>query len=122
MNEASVLGFLRALVLTAKPETVAAAGVSARAREVVEEAQRVNGAGRVVEAEGKARGRVDMFLCAAGQEQRLREWLPNVSEHGVILMHDVEAAQAMAREGLISAVLLPAGHPLALAQKRGQRG
>ncbi|HSE49813.1 MAG TPA: hypothetical protein VLA96_11440 [Terriglobales bacterium] len=112
--------FLRSLVLTVKPEVVAAAGVSAEARRVVEEAQRANGAGKLVAlADGQpVRGRIDMLLCAAGHEAKLRAALPQVSEHGVVLLHDREAALALEREGLLSVVLLPTSQPLVLAQRK----
>lgn len=120
MSEAAELAFLESLVLTLKPEVVAAAGVSAKALRVVEEAMRANGVGRLVEPDGRTR-RIDLFLCAAGQEQRLRESLGALSPHGVILLHDPGAARALAREGLVSVVELAAGEPLLLAQKRPAR-
>jgi hypothetical protein len=120
MSEANQLAFLKSLVLTVKSELVAAAGVSAEARRAVEEAQRANGVGKLVElAEGQpVRGRIDMLVCAAGHETKLRAALPQVSEHGVVLLHDREAALAMEREGLLSVVLFPASHPLVLAQRK----
>jgi hypothetical protein len=124
MTENNAMDFLRALLRTVKPERVVAAGISAASAGVVEETLRANGCGNLLRLmDGSApRGRIDLFLCAAGEERRLRETLPQVSEHGLILLHDREAALAMEREGLLSAVLLSTAHPFALAQKSRQRG
>jgi hypothetical protein len=124
MPDADEMQFLNSLVTTVKPELVAAAGLSPAGIAVVEEAQRANGCGRIVELKGteRAAGKFDMFLCAPGQEQRLRESLAQISPHGVIVMHDREAALAMEREGLLSVVTLPTARALVLAQKRPQRG
>jgi len=118
-HDKALLDFLASLVRTVKPEVVAAAGVSAEARRVVEEAQRANGFGKLLDATtGELpRGRIDLFLCAAGHEARLRAALDRLWEHGLILLHDAEAARAMERDGLLSAVVMPTTHVLVLAQR-----
>lgn len=61
------------------------------------------------------------------REQEVRRFLPQISAHGLILMHDAsshpgtvrDAAKRLESEGLISLLLLPTPRGLAIAQKRG---
>lgn len=63
------------------------------------------------------------------REQEVRRFLPQISSHGIILMHDAsshlkvvrDAALKMEAEGLLSVVLLPTPRGLVLAQKRAGR-
>lgn len=63
------------------------------------------------------------------REQEVRRFLPQISPHGLILMHDAsshpgtvrEAALRLEAEGLISVLLLPTPRGLAVAQKREGR-
>lgn len=114
--------FLRSLVRTVKPEQVAASGVSAEGLAAVAEAQRANGVGNVVDVQSGTTPRtIDMLLCGGAQpEAELRRLLPQVSPHGLVLLHDAETAKRLEKEGLISAVLMPAPAGLVLAQKRAK--
>jgi prolipoprotein diacylglyceryl transferase len=82
--------------------------------------------------EMKVDGRIDLLFCdsdAPIRDQEVRHFLPQVSPHGLILMHDAssamktvrEAALQMEQEGLISVVLLPTPRGLVVAQKREGR-
>ena len=63
------------------------------------------------------------------REQEVRRFLPQISSHGIILMHDAsshlkvvrDAALKMEAEGLLSVVLLPIPRGLVIAQKRAGR-
>lgn len=60
------------------------------------------------------------------REEEIRHFLPQISPHGLILMHDAsshlkivrEAALKMEAEGLLSVVFLPTPRGLVVAQKR----
>jgi predicted O-methyltransferase YrrM len=80
----------------------------------------------------KVDGQIDLFFSDSDmpvREQEVRRFLPQISPHGVILMHDAsshlkvvrEAALKLESEGLISVVLLPTPRGLAIAQKRQGR-
>jgi predicted O-methyltransferase YrrM len=64
------------------------------------------------------------------REQEVRRFLPQMSPHGLILMHDAsshpgtvrDAAKRLEAEGLIALVLLPTPRGLAIAQKRSSGG
>ena len=82
--------------------------------------------------ETRIEGAIDLLFCdsdAPLREQEVRHFLPQVSPHGVILMHDAsshlkvvrEAALRLEKEGLISVVLLPTPRGLVVAQKRQGR-
>jgi hypothetical protein len=112
--------FLRSLIRTVKPEHVAASGVSAEGIAAVGEAQKANGVGTVVDVQPGAtpRGTIDMLLCGGPQpEAEIRRLLPQVSPHGLILLHDPETAKRLAKDGLLSAVQMPAPAGLVIAQK-----
>jgi len=77
-------------------------------------------------------GQVDLLFSDSDyslREAEVRRFLPQISPHGLILMHDAssdiktvrEAALRLEREGLISVVLLPTPRGLAIAQKRDGR-
>ncbi len=77
----------------------------------------------------KVEGTVDLLFSdsdMAVREQEVRRFLPQMSPHGLILMHDAsshlrvvrDAALTLQNEGLISAVLLPTPRGLVVAQKR----
>ncbi len=77
-------------------------------------------------------GTIDLFFSDSDppiREQEVRRFLPQISPHGLILMHDAsshlatvrEAALRMEQEGLISVVLLPTPRGLVVAQKREER-
>jgi hypothetical protein len=125
-NEAE---FLRSLVAMVKPEQVVTSGVSAAGVRAVAEAQKSNGFGNVSElppgAEASLRGAIDMLLCAGGPpgcEAEIRRLLPQLSPHGLVLLHHPETALRLEREGLLSVVLLPTPGTIVLAQKRAARG
>jgi prolipoprotein diacylglyceryl transferase len=78
--------------------------------------------------EAKINGTIDLLFCDSAielREQEVRRFLPQVSENGVILMHDAsshlktvrEAALRLQHEGLVSVVLLPTPRGLVLAQR-----
>jgi prolipoprotein diacylglyceryl transferase len=80
----------------------------------------------------KIGGKIDMLFCDSDlplREQEVRRFLPQVSPHGLILMHDAnsamktvrEGALKMEAEGLISVLLLPTPRGLVLGQKREGR-
>lgn len=82
--------------------------------------------------ETKVKEPIDIFFSDSAieiREQEVRYFLPLISEHGVILMHDAsshlktvrEAALKMESEGLISVVLMPTPRGLVMAQKRNGR-
>ena len=115
--------FLRSLIRTTKPELVAVTGVSADGVAAIAEAQRANGVGTVLEIQPGAppRGTIDMLLCGGVQpEAELRRLLPQVSPHGLVLLHDPKAAQRLEQDGLLSAVVMPAPAGLVLAQRRAK--
>jgi predicted O-methyltransferase YrrM len=77
-------------------------------------------------------GKIDLLFSDSDQkirEQEVRKFLPQVSPHGLILIHDAsshqktvrEAALRLEAEQLISAVLLPTPRGLVVAQKREGR-
>ena len=77
-------------------------------------------------------GEIDLLFCdsdAPLREQEVRRFLPQVSPHGLIVMHDAssamktvrEAALRLESEGLLSVLLLPTPRGLVLAQKREGR-
>ena len=77
-------------------------------------------------------GRIDLLFSDSDMPIRRDEvtrFLPQISPHGIILMHDAsshlktvrEAALAMEADGLISVVLLPTPRGLVVAQKREGR-
>lgn len=79
--------------------------------------------------EMQVQGTIDLFFSDSDldiREQEVRRFLPQISEHGLILMHDAsshpgtvrEAAKRLEAEGLISLLLLPTPRGLAVAQKR----
>jgi predicted O-methyltransferase YrrM len=83
--------------------------------------------------ETKIDGTIDFYFsdsALAIREQEIRRLLPQVSNHGLIAIHDAssqfevvrEAALRMEREGLLSVVLLSTPRGLVLAQKRPVRG
>jgi predicted O-methyltransferase YrrM len=80
----------------------------------------------------KVDGQIDLFFSDSDmpvREQEVRRFLPQISPHGIILMHDAsshlkvvrDAALKLESEGLISVVLLPTPRGLAIAQKRQGR-
>jgi predicted O-methyltransferase YrrM len=82
--------------------------------------------------EMKVEGSIDLFFSDSDmliREQEIRRFLPQISPHGLILMHDAsshlkvvrEAALKLEQDGLISTVLLPTPRGLVLAQKREGR-
>ncbi|HUI85191.1 MAG TPA: class I SAM-dependent methyltransferase [Candidatus Binatia bacterium] len=77
-------------------------------------------------------GTIDMLFSDSEQsirEQEVRRFLPQMSPHGLILIHDAascydfvrKAALRMEAEGLISVVLMPTARGLVIAQKRDGR-
>jgi predicted O-methyltransferase YrrM len=77
-------------------------------------------------------GTIDLFFSdsdLAIREAEVKRFLPQISPHGIILMHDAsshlktvrEAALKMESEGLISVVLLPTPRGLVIAQPRAGR-
>jgi predicted O-methyltransferase YrrM len=77
-------------------------------------------------------GTIDLLFSDSDldvREHEVRRFLPQVSPHGLILMHDassypgtvLEAARRLEAEGLISLLLLPTPRGLAIAQKRTVR-
>ncbi len=77
-------------------------------------------------------GRIDIFFSDSDlpiREQEVRRFLPQISPHGLILMHDAgshykivrEAALRLENEGLISVVLVSTPRGLVVAQKRDGR-
>ena len=79
--------------------------------------------------EMKVEGAIDLLFSDSAFETRepeVRRFLPQLSPHGLVLMHDAsshhkvirEAALRMEQEGLLSVVLLPTPRGLVLAQKR----
>jgi predicted O-methyltransferase YrrM len=94
-----------------------------------------SGLGKWIEARNessmnmKVDGAIDMLFCdsdAPLREVEVRRFLPQVSEWGLILMHDASSAMKIVREsalrleaeGLITALLLPTPRGLVLAQKK----
>ena len=80
----------------------------------------------------KVEGRIDLLFCdsdTAIREQEVRHFLPQITPHGLILMHDAsssmkvvrEAALRLEREGLVVVLLLPTPRGLVMAQKREGR-
>ena len=123
MSDHTEHDFLRSLIRTTKPELVAASGVSPEGLAAVAEAQKANGIGSLVEiSNGTApRGTIDMLLCGGPQpEAEIRRLLPQVSPHGLILLHDPDTAARLLNEGLLSAIQMPAPAGLVLAQKRAK--
>jgi predicted O-methyltransferase YrrM len=77
------------------------------------------------------KGTIDLFFSDSDlpiREQEIRQFLPQINPHGLLLMHDAnshrkvvrEAALRMEAEGLLSVVFLPTPRGLAIAQKRGE--
>ena len=77
-------------------------------------------------------GRIDLLFCdsdAPLREKEVRRFLPQMSPHGLIAMHDAssamktvrEAALRLESEGLLSVLLLPTPRGLVLAQKKEGR-
>jgi len=82
--------------------------------------------------DAKIDGAIDILFSDSDQsirEAEVRRFLPQVSEHGLILVHDAsshykivrEAVLRLEQEGLLSAILLPTPRGLAMAQKRNGR-
>jgi len=80
----------------------------------------------------KIAGQIDLFFSDSDpgiREKEVRQFLPQISPNGLILMHDAsshpgtvrEAVLRLEAEGLVSAVLLPTPRGLAIAQKREGR-
>jgi prolipoprotein diacylglyceryl transferase len=80
----------------------------------------------------KLDGRIDLLFCdsdAPLREKEVRRFLPQMSRHGLIAMHDAssamktvrEAALRLESEGLLSVLLLPTPRGLVLAQKKEGR-
>ena len=80
----------------------------------------------------KVEGRIDLLFCdsdAPLREQEVRNFLPQMNPHGLILMHDAsslmktvrEAALKLEAEGLLSVLLLPTPRGLVMAQKKDGR-
>lgn len=80
----------------------------------------------------KTSGQIDLFFSDSDldvREKEVRQFLPQISPTGLILMHDAsshpgtvrDAALRLEAEGLISVVLLPTPRGLAIAQKREGR-
>ena len=74
--------------------------------------------------------KIDLLFCDSDPEVReaeVRRFLPQMSPHGIVLMHDAsshmkvvrEAALKLEGEGLLSVVLLPTPRGLVVAQARG---
>jgi len=109
--------------------------VFAKARERIQ----ASGLGRWIDCRNESSletavdGQVDLLFSDSDyslREAEVRRFLPQISPHGLILMHDAssdiktvrEAALRLEREGLISVVLLPTPRGLAIAQKRDGHG
>lgn len=82
--------------------------------------------------EMKIPGIIDLFFSDSDmpvREEEVRRFLPQISPHGLIVMHDAsshlkvvrQAALKLESEGLISALLLPTPRGLVVAQKRSGR-
>ncbi len=82
--------------------------------------------------EMRVEGTIDLFFSDSDMPIRVEEvkrFLPQISPHGVILIHDAsshlktvrEAAHALEAEGLLSCVFLPTPRGLVIAQKRAGR-
>ncbi|MGH9603079.1 MAG: prolipoprotein diacylglyceryl transferase family protein [Terriglobales bacterium] len=82
--------------------------------------------------EMKVEGTIDIFFSDSDlpiREQEVRRFLPQISPHGLILMHDAgshykivrEGALRLENEGLVSVVLMPTPRGLVVAQKRAGR-
>jgi predicted O-methyltransferase YrrM len=82
--------------------------------------------------ETRVEGTIDLLFSDSDpplREQEVRRFLPQMSPHGLILMHDAsshlktvrEAALKLEAEGLLSVVLLPTPRGLVVAQKRAGR-
>ncbi len=80
----------------------------------------------------RVEGTIDILFSDSDvplREQEVRRFLPQISPHGLILIHDAsshvkglrEAALRLEREGLLSVVLLPTPRGLVVAQKRQER-
>jgi len=80
----------------------------------------------------KVEGKIDLFFSDSEstiREQEIRNFLPQISPQGLILMHDTsshfkvarEAAFRLESEGLISMVVLPTPRGLMIGQKRAGR-
>jgi len=80
----------------------------------------------------KIDGTIDILFSDSDQsirEAEVRRFLPQVSEHGLILVHDAsshykivrEAVLRLEQEGLLSTILLPTPRGLAMAQKKNGR-
>jgi predicted O-methyltransferase YrrM len=77
-------------------------------------------------------GTIDLLFSDSAEgirEKEVRRFLPQMTPHGLILIHDAssharivrEAALRMEHEGLISVVLIPTPRGLVVAQKREGR-
>ncbi len=110
------------------------AAVFASARQRIEQ----SGLGEWIEARNESslemvvEGTVDVLFSDSDlplREQEVRKFLPQMTPHGLILMHDAsshlkvvrEAALRLEQEGLISMVFLPTPRGLVIAQKREGR-
>ncbi len=82
--------------------------------------------------EMRVEGTIDLFFSDSDMPIRAAEvkrFLPQISAHGVILIHDAsshlavvrDAAHALEAEGLLSCVFLPTPRGLVIAQKREGR-
>jgi len=82
--------------------------------------------------EMRVEGTIDLFFSDSDMPIRAAEvkrFLPQISPHGVILIHDAsthlavvrEAAHVLEAEGLLSCVFLPTPRGLVIAQKREGR-
>ncbi len=82
--------------------------------------------------EMKIEGTINLFFSDSDMPIRAAEvkrFLPQISPHGVILLHDAsshlkivrDAAHAMESEGLLSCIFLPTPRGLVIAQKREGR-
>jgi prolipoprotein diacylglyceryl transferase len=80
----------------------------------------------------RVEGTIDILFSDSDvplREQEVRRFLPQMSPHGLILIHDAsshvrgvrEAALRLEQEGLLSVVLLPTPRGLVVAQKREGR-
>jgi prolipoprotein diacylglyceryl transferase len=80
----------------------------------------------------RVEGAIDILFSDSDvplREQEVRRFLPQVSPHGLILIHDAsshvkgvrEAALRLEQEGLLSVLLLPTPRGLVVAQKRAGR-
>lgn len=82
--------------------------------------------------EMRVEGRIDLLFSDSDpdlREAEVRRYLPQMSPHALIVIHDAsshlktvrEAALAMEREGLLRVLLLPTPRGLVLAQAGGER-